>query len=616
MKILPWAALLAMAAPRQEEPVSPYVDPRQLDLPFPKHSHLKQPWRGWMETRRGSDFQAGVGINYNVPANDELAVRLLAEAGIRAARKEIGWANVAWDESGLTDGAGLRKLLALFKKHAIRPTFLLNCHQGAPCPVKFLEGTLLEDAPKGATRVKLASLDLFTLGRTGLSGLTDYWAAEALITAVDKATDECTLSKPLPKDLKAGKVPMATLKYLPLHPPGTPEFEETVGGWIRYATLVARLSVESGIDDFDLEIYNELTFGTKFLDIRNYVPDRPRHPKDFLNEGGTCWELARRVVEAVHKGFPRARCIWGFSNTTFYHCAVDRLPPGMDAQSYHPYGTGTRRLPEQEYHKENPEENADGWTPEVEIRMPEGWISTFVQTESLTRLLNPKAREKHPPGTDRFRHYMTEHGILPAECGVKDDAGAWALKTKCALRSYAFWLNKGVDVLHYFCAYEKEATGFGLLPPDLPKLPSDARFDDVATPPLRALRNLTRAFAGCLATGEIRPLGVEITALGEQKRIFDGKQPLWHRDVFAVLPWQLKEGTYAIALYVMTWDAVPSIAEERYRLAVKGTPAKTVRLHDPVTGLEVPVKILGQQGDRLEIEVTVVDVPRILVITP
>jgi hypothetical protein len=616
MKTLALCSLLALAASRQEEPVSPYVDPTQLDLPFPKHSHLKQPWRAWMETRRGVDFLDGIGINYNVPANDELAVRLLAEAGFRAARKEIGWGSVAWDESGINDAPRLLKLLALFKKHSIRPTFLLNCHQGAPCPTQFFEGKLLEDAPKGATKVKLADTGSFTIGRTGLSGLTDYWAAEALVTAVDKATGECALSKPLPKELKAGKIPMATLKYLPLHPPGTPEFEETVQGWIRYATLVGTLSVESGIDDFDLEIYNELTFGTKFLDIRNYIPDRPKHPKDLLNEGGTCWELARRIVEAVRKGFPKARCIWGFSNTTFYHCAVDRLPPGMDGQSYHPYGTGTRRLPEQEYHKENPQENVDGWTPQVEIRMPEGWISTFVQTESLTRLINPKAREKHPPGVERFRHYMTEHGVLPAECGVKDEAGAWALKTKCALRSYAFWLNKGVDVLHYFCAYEKEATGFGLLPPDLPKLPPDARFDDVATPPLWALRNLIRPFAGSGALEKVHPLEVEVTALGEQKKIFDGKRPLWHRDVFALLPWQLKDGSYAIALYVMTWDAVPSIPEERYRLAIKGTVAGTARLHDPVTGMETPVKILKREGDRIELEVTAVETPRILVLTP
>jgi hypothetical protein len=35
-----------------------------------------------------------------------------------------------------------------------------------------------------------------------------------------------------------------------------------------------------------------------------------------------------------------------------------------------------------------------------------------------------------------------------------------------------------------------------------------------------------------------------------------------------------------------------------------------------VTGQEVPVKVLKREGDRIEFEVTVVDAPRILVITP
>src|SRR5436190_8029195 len=145
-------ALLLVGAQDQR----PYADPAQLDLPFPQHSHVKQPWRGWLETRPADDFLQGIGVNYNVPGNDELAVRLLAEAGIRAVRKEVGWGDMKGDESGFHSDERLRKLFALFKKHGMRPTILLNCHQGVPCPMHGFEGTLLEDAPKGATRVKLA----------------------------------------------------------------------------------------------------------------------------------------------------------------------------------------------------------------------------------------------------------------------------------------------------------------------------------------------------------------------------------------------------------------------------------------------------------------------------
>jgi len=594
----------------------PYADPAQLEMPFPNHSHLQQPWRGWLETRSALDFLEGIGINYNVPGNDELAVRLLAEAGIRAVRKEVGWGDVTWEETGTRQDARLRKLFGLFKQYGMRPTILLNCHQGVPCPMRGFDGTLLEDAPKGATKIRLADTSALMAGRSGLSGLTDYWAAEALLTAIDPATGECVLSKPLPKALKAGKVSMATLKYLPLHPAGTPEFDETVAGWIRYAILLGRLLEESGIDDFDFEIYNELTFGTKFLDIRNYYPDRPKAAKDFLHEGGTCWELTERVNRSVKKAFPKARTIWGFSNTTFFHTPVDELPPGTDGQSYHPYGTGTRRLPEQEYHRDRPKENVDGFTPTLDIRLPEGIASTFIQTESIMRLIHPGARGHRPKGVERFRHYMTEHGVLASECGVNDEAGAWMLKTKCALRSYCLWLHKGVDVLHFFSAWDPEARQFGILPPQLSTLPADARFDDVAPPPLKALRALTRAFAGAGPVKEIRPLGVEASPVGEPRKIFDGPKPLRSSDVLVLLPWQRSVTDYVIGIYVMTWDGAAAWPDERFKLTLTGAPGGRVGLIDPVSGRELAVRILRQERGLLELELPVTDTPRLLTLTP
>ncbi len=61
----------------------PYTDPAQLEVPWPKHSFYKQPWRAFLETRSGYDFLRGIGVNYHVPGNDPLAVRLLAEAGFQ-----------------------------------------------------------------------------------------------------------------------------------------------------------------------------------------------------------------------------------------------------------------------------------------------------------------------------------------------------------------------------------------------------------------------------------------------------------------------------------------------------------------------------------------------------
>ncbi|MGC8843810.1 MAG: hypothetical protein ACP5QS_07705, partial [bacterium] len=310
---------------------SPYIDPSQLDVPWPKHSFYKIPWRAYLETKSGYDFLNGIGINYNVPDNDALAIRLLAEAGFKTFRIEIGWSSVSWDERGFNNEERLRKILSFCKEYNIRPTILLNAHHGVPCPVKFFTTKLTSDAPKGSRIVRLKDIDNIVPGRSGLSNLTDYWAAEAIITDVDKSTGECHLSKPLPKDLKKGEdVLIATLKYLPLHPVGTPEFEETTQGWVKYALLVCDLLNDVGIKSFDIEIWNELTFGSNFLErgINNYYdPPKVQFKTDFLHPGGHAWELARRTIEAIKGKYPQIRCIWGFSNTTFFHTPIEDLPP-------------------------------------------------------------------------------------------------------------------------------------------------------------------------------------------------------------------------------------------------------------------------------------------------
>src|SRR5258708_5497854 len=57
----------------KEYPVDPYVDPTQLNLPWGAIDFYKQPWRAYMQTKSGYDFLQGIGINYNLPGNDDVA---------------------------------------------------------------------------------------------------------------------------------------------------------------------------------------------------------------------------------------------------------------------------------------------------------------------------------------------------------------------------------------------------------------------------------------------------------------------------------------------------------------------------------------------------------------
>jgi len=624
--------LIAEAAEKKQSPaveehaVSPYTDPSQLDVPWPKHSHFKQPWRAYLTTKSGQDFLNGVGVAYHVPGNDKLAVRLLAEMHVRALRVEIGWGSVSWDERSISNHDRMLGVLKACKRYGIRPTLLLNAHQGVPCPVKFFRRKLLVDAPRGSRTVRLDDTRGLVVGRSGLSQLSGYWAAEAMITEIDAKTGVCKLSKPLPKDLATGSVAMATLKYLPLHPVGDKAFDETAAGWVRYALLVCDLAREAGLDEWDVEIWNELTFGTKFLKINNYydpdiAPKPGKKAPDFLNSGGTCWELARRTIDAVKAAHPKVRCIWGFSNTTFYHCKIDRLPPHTDGQSYHPYGTGTRSLPKREQFADKPQFCLEGFTPTVDIRMPEGWAQTFLQTECLIRLLNPKARQTTPPGTKRFYHYFTEHGTVPAEAGVTGDDAAWKYKAKCALRSYCLWLNKGVDTLHYFCAHAKKPGGMGILPVDLVKLAPDAKFEDVATLPMRTVRNLTRGIGVCEKLAKTAQLDVDVVALGPERTLVNlgpRHAPLRQRDMFAVLPFQPTKKKFVLAVYVMTSDATVDMAPQTYRLTVRGLGFRPggVKLYDPLADAPVDLRVVRRGDGEVTVELPTVDTPRLLTLEP
>jgi hypothetical protein len=611
------------AASAEEVQIAPYVDPAQLDCPWPKSSQYLQPWRGYMETRSGRDFLNGLGVNLHIPDGcEELAIRLLAETGFRAARIEVGFGESNWDETALNNEAKYKRRFALLAKHGIRPTILINAHQGAPCPMKTFKRRLVADAPKGATTVQLNDVSDLTLERSGLSGLSEYWAAEALITAIDPTTNSVTLSKPLPKDLKAGDIALATLKYPPLAPVGMPDFDSTAAGWVGHALRVCRLARAAGVENFDVEIWNELTFGTRYLDANNYwdkaAPHYQAPQPDFLNPGGRCWELARRTVDAVKAEFPQARVIWGFSNTSFHHTAIPRLPPRMDGQSYHPYGTGTKKIEGIPLRKDQPP--LEGFVPRYEIRMPEGIMHTFIQTECLIRHLNPLERlSKRPPNTPRFFHYMTEHGVLAQECGITDETGAWQLKALCASRSFLLWLNKGVDVLHYYDAYEKDPKSFGILPADLPSLPADASFEKVATQPMRVIREISRAFAGSMRMEKTSPIQVEVSSIDPQRNIFDGDvqhPPLTFRDVFTVLPFQVDEQHHIIAFYVMTRDATKPIAPDRYRLRIRGAKGSRVECLDPHDGKSVKVEVAAGGTGSLEVIVPAVEHPRLLKIIP
>jgi hypothetical protein len=508
-------------APKGGGTVSPYIDAKQqTSLWFGARSHWMQPWRAYQDTPPTSRLREALGINLNVDPDEADAVcRHLARNGFRKARIEIGWGSLSYDDPiKLADPGRFDKVVGACRKYGLRPLFLLNSHHGAPCPVRFFDVHLTQAAHKGDRTVKLAPGDVASIvpGRSGLNGLTDYWAAEALFTKV--APDgTATLSKPLPKDLPAGNAGAATLKFLPFYPSSLkadksvpPEFTETINGWQQYIQTIGdnakRVLGTEGKPDagFDFECWNELTFGSNFLSINNYY-EKPIADGDWAPDQILAHTVAY-VADPAH-GLPGAGVGNGFNNQWPWG-AGSNAPPGLMALDKHPYA-GAKRFPQDQG-------APNGIRPVDALGQPDGvslgtdkWQDTFIptyvsdfpeyflsaiQTEHLVRDISPittdlygvkHGRNTHPVYPDGKpapapQMWVTEvnfdvNGADPGDLKAYIAGGqkpvapgitgpdADHIKAKAILRYLTSGVNKGIDRFYFFAAKDTNPLGLGLI---------------------------------------------------------------------------------------------------------------------------------------------------------
>jgi hypothetical protein len=607
--LLPLAAQAATSAPQRP---FRYVDPTQLALPFPYYSLVRQPWRAYLEATPAATYLNGLGVVWGGPVpgkSDAEVAAELAWAGFRRVRIEFPWSALRWDETGAQAqfSAQLTELLGALKASGLRPLILLNANHSAPCPLQTSAWRLASAARTGDREIQVAGsptgiVPMFSM----VSTLSTSGHAGPLVTGVS-SNGVLTLSRPLTSDLQANTpVGIARLKYEPLFPVGTQEFENTATGWLTYVAYVIHFMRQVYGPDFDLEMWNELTFGSDFLDVNHYFePPLTVEAVDFLHAGGSAWELARRTSAEVRQLDPAARLIWGFSNTTFFHTAVADLPPGFSGQSYHPYGVGPRCYAKLILGRER--YNADGFVPAGCAIMPEGWAHTFQQTETLMRLLNPEARVAHPPGVGHFEHYMTEHGLSPAELGIHDQAQALRAKEKFLLRAPLLWLNKGISALYVYDSFDGDDAHFGVL-----------QHDGGISPAMGALHRLvSRLGTGAAAPATPAALDASVEQLTGTSSVYpndpDGRY-VTRRQTVAVLPFALAPGKLAIAAYVMTENFPQDLAPQRYRITLRGLEGSkaSVTCYDPMTDSSPNIAVNAHSAGQLSIDVQLTDTPRLL----
>ncbi len=621
-------------------------------------SHLQTGWARYLETVPAKRLVDGVG-NWTTcqqikrPADADWLLGTLHECGIGAFRAEVGWGHTQYrsdlrqpmELSGDMD-AKYRAILQASRKHGFRLVVLLNAHQGLPCGLLQTRARFLEATAEGSTRalLQIDNPGIIRIGYSGISGLSKYCAAQGLFTRVEHtpAADAnayiAHLAKGLPEDVEADEeVMIATLQYRPFGDPRTDA--ETYGGWEQHADLVARIAKEEGVpaSDIDFEIWNEMTFGTMFLDIENYDPSiEGHHDSDRMIETAT---------RAIRKHYPQGpRVINGFANTSFFFGGFwhGKRSGNATGESYHTYGNRWLDFPayarDKGGHMIEAFRNVDGFVPRYNAFFPEH-SGNYIGSHSIISLMQPEMRdllveeERAPEGWTR---YMTENGLFLNEVGAPEP---WASRlekrpehyvSKYWLRMYPFYLNKGLTAIY---------DGSLRNPGDWKESWEQKWVDSGDTSHLAALEPVRRMMGLLDGATDVPPerlmqLHPRVTQLsGQEKTVFtadgaeiittihEGEDPnswdpskvtpeaLTYRDAFCLLPFQIDDTTLAIAAYIQTRNIVDDVTDAgTYRIELPGVTGEVYRVHDPLEDREIEADV-NDAGETISVTLTLTDCP-------
>lgn len=640
-----------LTSPSRAQNLSAYTDPYQLYyVPFGYRSHWLQPWRAYLETMPASRLVNGIGVQINPSsaANPDLVVQMLAKHGIRHVRIEIGWSSLTYDETGLSSPTSAQALLVACKKYGVRPLILLNANQGGPTPLTNLTKFAAQTAPAGSTTLALTDTSGLTVGRSGLSNVTEYWAAEILITGISGNT--VTLSKPLPSEIASGtSLTISTLKYRPFSPSTTTDYQETVAAWNNYASTVASFVASSlgttGLPDlgFDMEIWNELSFGSAFLDINNYY-----NPALYSYDSEAIWgDLIDQTTTSALANpgqFSGVGFGDGIANTIPWP-ASSTEPETVGAIDKHPYVTRAYFNTNGYGEPPNTPVNAlgqidtSGFGPAYTILFPES-AGSAIATETLIRDMAPLNNTIYGGFHGRNARvlnglvvpcwvWVTESNVSPSDNGVTDVNTALNLKAKNALRSLAFYLNKGGALFSFFNTDGGDLNLGMVLDSFLQYSTSSSVYPSSDTsytsPALAAIGRMSQQFQtnldSSLTTASTRPLTVTSITDTHNHYQFTGDGTsahpnLYNRNVFAFLPFQANSSRFVIPYYVITRDITQDLPPEQYTVTVSGLKGlqAQVSAYDPLKNVQVSVSVTRRTANSLTLQLTATDYPYLLTV--
>ncbi|HXB65436.1 MAG TPA: hypothetical protein VNV42_11235 [Solirubrobacteraceae bacterium] len=502
------------------------IDPRFLTgLPFGTTSFWIQPWRAYLDTWPASRLTDALGINFNVEGPGQRAMaQLLHESGFTLARVEIPWDSLSYANPGaFAAPARVQARLQALHEFHLRPLIVLNANSGNPGPSTHLALTLAAPAAAGATTVTLtpASAAAVVAGRSGFDasvfrdsphrpplpaklsaaaraaltpaqrrariallraarraaaagGLTGFvlQASPGILVTKVGPGGVATLSRPLPVPLAAGTYRGSTLRYAPFAAPTlaggapNPAFQATLQGWLKYVGAICKLaSSVVGPGGYDLEVWNELGFGSQFLNAEKYY-SAGTNPSDEAgseaasqnspgtNQSGKTARHTGRVTNEVVRALLRATVAYvrnpaggisrgvgisdGFASQSPFPTGAD-APVGLTALSKHLYANAIQFPAGYHAKPGNVPVNALGardtagplrspgaftplFVPRFQSLFPE-YALTATGAETVVRDIAPlttkiyaapHGRNVAPPGGPPLQTWMTEYNLASA----------------------------------------------------------------------------------------------------------------------------------------------------------------------------------------------------------
>jgi hypothetical protein len=587
---------------------------------------------------------------------------MLANHGIKRVRIDIGWGNLeyATEKSIIATQPWIGEELTAAKNHNLRPLIILNSNQGVPCPYTQSPPSahsVVTIAPQNATTVQLNNTEGITIGLSGFSNVSTYTMNEVLITGIDPSTNTVTLSKPLPAAIPAGPVAINTFKYRPFDGPDDPHYDAaeqqaTINGWNTYVKAIANIAANAmgttvGSPDmgFDMEIWNETSFGSQFLGLSWYYGPAP--------SASTAIYVAENIVNGTANTaaanpdqFNGVVIEDGFTNEDPIGAAVDQ-PARIGALGKHLY-------PQQRSYPHDPGGSymlnallqlefpaPFPFVPHYTEYMPEYW-ATFLDSPSPIQDLCPFTTEDGGAGKYHGENsrvingqvvpctvFVTETGIAPYAVNVTDPAAAMQLKAKGDSRLLTFYLNKGASQVDLFAASGQGDQDFQVFSQYFINLAvNNSSYPDetYTSPTLTLIYNMVRQMGNGLDpsinSSNTRALTVtDISPFGNYYQ-FAGDGTTAHpsgydQERFAFLPFQVNAHRFVIAYYVMTANiANPMSAQEAFNINIQGINGigATVTAYDPLNDRAVPVSTNPGTANSVNISLATLDYPYLLII--